>query len=110
MTGWSDSAIWGIVAALGIGTYAIRFSFLGLLGNRTFPDWVLRHLRYTAVTILPALITPMVLWPEATGGQTDPARLGAAAAAIAGGYLSRNAIVAILCGMATLYLVQFLLA
>jgi len=108
MTGWSDPAIWGIVAALGIGTYAIRFSFLGLLGNRVFPDWVLRHLRYTAVTILPALITPMVLWPEATGGQTDPARLAAAAAALAGGYLSRNAIVAILSGMATLYLVQYL--
>lgn len=108
MTGWSDTAIWGIVAALGIGTYAIRFSFLGLLGNRAFPDWVLRHLRYTAVTILPALITPMVLWPEATGGQTDPARLAAAAAALAGGYLARNAIVAILSGMTTLYLVQYL--
>lgn len=108
MTAWSDPAIWGVIAALGIGTYAIRFSFLGLLGNRAFPDWVLRHLRYTAVTILPALITPMVLWPEATGGQTDPARLAAAAAAIAGGYLSRNAIAAILCGMATLYLVQYL--
>jgi len=108
MTGWSDTAIWGIVAALGIGTYTIRFSFLGLLGNRAFPDWVLRHLRYTAVTILPALITPMVLWPEATGGQTDPARLAAAAATLAGGYLARNAIVAILSGMTTLYLVQYL--
>ena len=106
MTGWSDSTIWGIIAMLGIGTYAIRFSFLGLLGDRDWPDWVLRHLRYTAVTILPALITPMVLWPQATGGQTDPARLAAAAAAIAGGYLTRNAVVAILCGMATLYFVQ----
>lgn len=107
MTAWSDPAIWGIIAALGLGTYAIRFSFLGLLGNRTFPEWVLRHLRYTTVTILPALITPAVLWPEATGGQPDPARLAAAAAALAGGYLTRNAIVAILAGMATLYLVQF---
>ena len=107
MTNWSDPAIWGIIAALGIGTFMIRFSFLGLLGDRAFPAWVLRHLRYTTVTILPALITPMVIWPEVTGGQTDPARLAAAAAAIAGGYLTRNAIVAILCGMATLYLVQF---
>jgi branched chain amino acid efflux pump len=108
MTNWPDPAIWGIIAALGIGTYVIRFSFLGLLGNRAFPACVLRHLRYTAVTILPALITPMVLWPEATGGQIDPARLAAAAAAIAGGYLTRNAIVAILCGMTTLYLVQII--
>lgn len=107
MTVWSDPAIWGIMAALGLGTYTLRLSFLGLLGGRAIPEWALRHLRYTAVTILPALITPAVLWPEATGGQTDPARLAAAAVALIGGYVTRNAIVAIVGGMATLYLVQF---
>ena len=35
MTGWSSTAIWGIIAALGVGTFLVRFSFLGLLGNRT---------------------------------------------------------------------------
>ncbi len=72
-------------------------------------QWLLRHLRYTAVTILPALVTPLVLWPGATGGQTDPARFAAAIVALAAGYLTRNAIVAIVGGMATLYLLQYLI-
>ena len=106
MTGWSSTAIWGIIAALGVGTFLVRFSFLGLLGNRDLPEWVLRHLRYTAVAILPALITPMVLWPNATGGQTDPARLTAACLALAVGYWTKNAIATIATGLGTLFALQ----
>ncbi len=108
MTGWSPAAIWTVVIGLGIGTFAIRYSFLGLLGNRDLPEWVLRHLRYTAVGILPALITPMVLWPDATEGQTDPARLSAALVALFAGYLTKNAIVTIVSGLGTLFLLQAL--
>ncbi len=108
MTGWSPAAIWTVVIGLGIGTFAIRYSFLGLLGNRDLPEWVLRHLRYTAVGILPALITPMVLWPDATEGQTDPARLAAAFVALLAGYLTKNAIVTIVSGLGTLFLLQAL--
>ena len=43
---YSDTQIWIIIIALGIGTYLIRFSFLGLIGDRDLPDWALRHLRY----------------------------------------------------------------
>ncbi|WP_071672980.1 AzlD domain-containing protein [Nioella nitratireducens] len=106
MTGWSDTAIWVVVVGLGLGTFAIRYSFLGLLGNRDLPEWVLRHLRYTAVGILPALITPMVLWPDATDGQTDPARLTAALVALSAGYLTKDAIVTIVSGLGTLFLLQ----
>ena len=106
MTGWSDATIWAIIVALGVGTFAIRFSFLGLLGNRDLPEWVLRHLRYTAVAILPALITPMVLWPTATGGQTDPARLTAACLALAVGVWTKNAIATIGTGLGALFLLQ----
>jgi branched-subunit amino acid transport protein len=108
MTGWTDSTIWAIIVALGVGTFAIRFSFLGLLGNRALPEWMLRHLRYTAVAILPALVTPMVLWPNATGGQTDPARLTAALLALAVGYLTKNAIATIVTGLAALFALQAL--
>ncbi len=31
MTGWTDGTIWAIIVALGVGTFVIRFSFLGLL-------------------------------------------------------------------------------
>jgi branched-subunit amino acid transport protein len=106
---FSTAEIWLIIAVLGIGTFALRFSFLGLIGNRDLPDWVLRHLRYTAVAILPAIVTPLVLWPSATGGQMDPARLAAAGVALVAGYLTKNAIWAIVLGMGTLYLLGWLL-
>jgi branched-subunit amino acid transport protein len=100
--------IWLIIITLGVGTFLIRFSFLGLLGNRALPPWVLRHLRYTAVAVLPAIATPLVLWPAATEGQTDPARLGAAVLALVVGYVLKNAIWAIAAGMGALYLVLYL--
>ena len=48
---YSDGNIWFIIIALGIGTFLIRFSFLGLIGARDLPEWILRHLRYTPVGI-----------------------------------------------------------
>ena len=105
----SGPEIWGIIVALGIGTFLIRFSFLGLLGGRDLPPWLLRHLRYTAVGVMPALIAPLILWPQATGGALDPARMAAAAAALAVGVLTKNVILSIFSGMATLYVLIALL-
>jgi branched-subunit amino acid transport protein len=104
----SAGEIWFIIAGLGIGTFLIRFSFLGLIGNRPLPPWVLRHLRYTPVAVLPALIAPLVLWPAATGGQPDLPRLAAAAVTLATGMLSKNVILSIAGGAATLYLGLYL--
>ncbi len=106
---YSDAEIWLIIAALGIGTYLIRFSFLGLIGNRELPPWVLRHLRYTPVAVLPGMVAPLALWPQATGGETDPARLLAALATFAVGLWTKNVIAAVAGGIATLYAAQYLL-
>lgn len=97
-------AIWLIILALGAGTFLLRFSFLGMIGARQLPEWALRYLRYTAVAVLPGLVAPLVLWPQATGGTPDPARLLAAAATVAGGVATRSTLPAILCGLVTLYL------
>ena len=51
-----------------------------------------------------ALIAPLVLWPQATGGQMDPARMSAAAAAIVAGVATRNTLAAIFGGAAVLAL------
>lgn len=100
---YSTAAVWALIIALGIGTFLIRFSFLGLIGERKLPDWALRHLRYTPVAVIPGLIAPLVAWPQATGGSPDPGRLAAAAVTAIAGYLTGNVLVAILSGMATLY-------
>ena len=73
------------------------------------PAWFLRHLRYTAVAMLPALVAPLVIWPTATGGQPDIARMSAAVATIAVGLLTRNVLASIMAGAAVLYGLLFLL-
>ncbi len=105
----SDANIWIIIFCMGVGTFVLRFSFLGLIGNRHMSPWLLRHLRYTAVAVMPALITPLVLWPDATGGQLDPARLAAASATLVIGLWTKNVILAILSGGVTLYTVLYFL-
>lgn len=99
-----DYNVWAIIAVLGLGTFLIRFSFIGLIGDRKMPEWVLRHLRYTPVAVIPGLVAPLVIWPAATGGETDPARLLAALATITVGYLTKNFFLAILAGAGVLYL------
>lgn len=100
---YSAPEIWLIIAILGIGTFLIRFSFLGLIGDRPMPSFVLRLLRFTPVAVLPGMVAPLVLWPPATGGELDPIRLIAAAATIAVGLWTRNVLWAIVGGVATLY-------
>lgn len=105
----SSFSIWVIILGLGIGTFVIRFSFLGLIGGRDLPDWVLRHLRYVAVAVMPALVTPLVVWPAANGGDPEPSRLLAALAVFIIGIRFNNVIGAIVAGMLTLYGVQYII-
>ncbi|WP_210529529.1 AzlD domain-containing protein [Rubellimicrobium arenae] len=99
------ATVWAIIIVLGVGTFLIRFSFLGLIGRRPMPEWVLRHLRYTAVAVLPGLVAPLVLWPQATAGQPDPARILAALATVGAGLWTRSVLGAMGAGALALYLV-----
>lgn len=105
---YSDLEIWGIIIAIGIGTYLIRFSFLGLIGDREMPDWLLRHLRYTPVAILPGLVAPLVIWPDATGGVLEASRTISALVTLGVGLWTKNVLYAIIAGGGTLGLVQVL--
>ena len=99
-----------IIAAMGVGTFLIRFSFLGLIGKRSMPAWVLRHLRYTSVAILPGLVAPLVIWPEATGGNFDPPRFLAAVTTVVVAYATLGPVRAIVAGAAVLYAFQAFLS
>lgn len=106
----TDLSIWLMIIFLGIGTYLIRYSFIGLFADKKLPDWLLRHLRYVPAAVMPGLVAPLVVWPDATGGDLDPARLIAAAVALAIGAILRSVMGAIFGGMTVLYLMQYLLA
>ena len=97
------ATLWTVIIGLGLGSYLFRFGFLGIIGDRELPPWILRHLRYTAVAVLPGLVAPLVLWPPATGGELDPPRLAAAVVTIVVGLTTRNPLVAIIIGAAALY-------
>ncbi len=90
--------IWLIIALLGVGTYLIRFSFLGLIGDRPIPPFITRLLRFTPVAILPAMVAPLVIWPSATGGQTEPVRLIAALVTVVVGLTTRKVILSLVVG------------
>lgn len=105
----TETPVWLIIGLLGIGTYLVRFSFLGIIGSRQLPDWVLRHLRYTSVAVLPGIVAPLVLWPAATGGETDPARLCAAAVAFLAGLMTRSVVWSVVAGGCTLFGMLYLL-
>ena len=100
---YSDTQIWIMIAILGIGTYMIRFSFLGLVGNRKLPEWALRHLRYTPVAVLPGLVAPLVLAKDASGAM-DPALIAAAVATGTVGWWRKGMFPGIIAGVLT-YLV-----
>ena len=92
-----------VILVLGVGTFLIRYSFIGLVGDRSLPPWAQRLLRYVPAAVMPGLVAPLVVWPHATGGEPDPARLLAAAAALAIGALTRSVLGAIAGGMVVLY-------
>ncbi len=104
MMGYSTVQVWVIIIALGVGTYAIRFAFLGLFGDRKLPDWAMAHLRYTPVAIMPGLVAPLVLQSGADGS-VDPTRAFAAAVAIAVGLWTKNTLWTIGSGAAALAVV-----
>lgn len=99
---YSDAQIWLVIAALGIGTFLIRFSFLGVIGSRPLPVWLLRLLRYTPVAILPGIAAPLIFTAN-EAGNIDPARLAAAVITVAVGWWTRNITAAIAGGLGAFY-------
>jgi|TARA_B110000908_G_C10162148_1_gene406587 branched-subunit amino acid transport protein len=94
--------LWIVIFTLGIGSFLLRFSFLGWVGDRPMPAWALRYLRYTAVAIIPALIAPIVALSNEAGTGPEPIRLIAAIVTFGVGIATRNVIIAIFAGAFTL--------
>ncbi len=101
------TTLWTVIIALGIGSFLLRFAFLGFVGDRELPDWVLRHLRYTAVAVLPALVTPLVVF-SGENGSTDPSRIIAAVVTLSAGMITKNVFVGLGAGAISLFAAIYL--
>jgi branched-subunit amino acid transport protein len=99
--------LWTAIIGLAVGSYLLRFAFIGLVGRRAMPDWLMRHLRYTAVAIIPALVTPLVAWPAPTGGTPSLPHVAVAALPLAVGYITRNVLFAMGTGAASFVLLLY---
>lgn len=96
---------WAATLGLGLLTFLIRYSFLGLFAGAAPSPMAMRVLRFVPVTVLPAMIGPMVLGPNAN----EPDKVIAAMVAVMVGIWLRRLLLTILCGMGALLLIRFVL-
>lgn len=99
---------WLVVLVIGVGTYVLRLSFIGLLGTRPMPIWAQRPLRFVAPAVLAALVVPAVVLAEGAVDVTplgNPRFLAAVAAALVAWRL-KNVAGVIVVGMSLLWVLQ----
>ncbi|WP_053146208.1 AzlD domain-containing protein [Pseudomonas sp. P97.38] len=107
----SDLALWGLCLAAGLGTFAMRLSFVELYGRWRIPPLMRRALMYVPASVLAALVLPAVVYPA---GQAEwvlnnpqvPAAMVAAWVA----WRWRNTLLTLAVGMAALWGFKFLIA
>ncbi|SEF85128.1 AzlD domain-containing protein [Marinobacterium lutimaris] len=106
----SEFTLWGLFIAVALGTFALRFSFIGLHGRLHLPPTLKRALVYVPASVLAALVLPAVSLsgPEQSFA-LDNLRIPAAAVAALIAWKSHNTLLTILAGMGTLWALQTLI-
>ena len=101
---------WIVVLGLAVGTFLIRYSFIGLFANRDMPLWLLRALQLLVPAIFGAIVfSGVVMVGGQVAGLDQWPRY--AAAAIAFGVAVRtqgNLLLTVVAGMAALHLLPYL--
>ncbi len=99
--------IWLILVIAGLLTFFIRLSFIALLEKWSPPAWVRRALRFVPPAVLTAIILPELLIRDNHFVPLNPRLLAGIVAAVVG-WRTRNIILTIAFGMASLLLLQAL--
>jgi branched-subunit amino acid transport protein len=110
-TSYDPATIWLVLLAAGLGTFAIRLSFIALLGRvDEIPRRVRLVLAYVPAAVLAALVAPSLATLDGTvvvGLGNERLLAGAVAAVVA--WRTENVLATIAVGMAALWAIQFLL-
>lgn len=112
-TDLAPATIWLIIVVAAVGTFALRLSFIALLGRvESVPPAVEGVLRFVPAAVLAALVVPAVvaLSVEPAPRLTyEPAKVVAAAVAAVVAWRTESVLATIAVGMVTLWGVQFAL-
>lgn len=106
----SDLALWGLFLAVGVGTFALRLSFVELYGNLRVPPLASRALAYVPASVLAALVLPAVVYPEGHGDFVlgNP-QIPAAVLAALVAWKTRNTVLTLAVGMGALWGLKMLM-
>ncbi len=96
---------WAVVLALGLGTFLIRYSFIGLFANRDMPPWLSHGLKLIVPAIFSAIVASGVaITAGQFGGWALWPRYGAAIVAILMALRFKgNILITVISGMAALH-------
>lgn len=96
---------WLIIAAMGLVTYALRFSMIALAGRVELPPLLKRGLRFVPPAVLSAIILPELLYPGGAFTLTlTNIRLLAGVLATLVAWRTRNVLLTIAAGMAAFWI------
>lgn len=105
----SDLFLWGLFLAVGLGTFAIRLSFLELYGQIRIPAILSQALQFVPASVLAALVLPAVVYP---GGQSEVVwnspQIPAAIVATLIAWKLRSTTLTLVAGMGTLWALELL--
>ena len=99
--------IWLVIFITGVITYAIRLSFIILFEHREVPPGLQRWLKFVPPAVFAAIIFPEIfVHNESVDLSLDNARLVAGIVAALVAWRTKNLLLTILIGMATLLVIQ----
>lgn len=98
------------IVCVGVVTYSLRLSMIGLAGRMSLPTRVERALRFVPVAALSALVAPdLAGGASGTALLTQNPRLWAGVIAVFVAWRARNVLLTVVVGMLALWLFMWLL-
>jgi branched-subunit amino acid transport protein len=103
-------ASWAVVLGLALGTFLIRYSFIGLFANRDIPPWLEKCLRFMVPAIFGAIVfSGVALVGGQMAGWPHWPRYAAALIALGVAWVTKGSMVwTVLGGMAALHLLPWM--
>lgn len=102
----TDATIWLVIIGIGLGTYALRLSFIHLYGRLALPTVIQHGLRLVPAAVLAALVAPALVYTDGALAVTaDDPRLLAGLVALLIAWRFGHMLLTLAGGMAVLWLV-----